>query len=58
MIKKAYKKPDMEVFEADMEQQILAGSLTGIQSKGLDNEESFDYGDGDKKSGDAWNDAW
>ena len=59
MIKKTYEKPEMKVFEADMEQQILAGSVTGIQTTGLDEGEDLKFGnDDDNKSGSVWDDAW
>ena len=58
MIKKTYEKPEMQMLEADMEQQILAGSLTSIWTTGLDDEEEFEYGNDDNKSGSLWDDAW
>ena len=58
MIKKTYEKPEMQVLEADMEQQILAGSLTSVGTTGLDGEEKFKYGNDDNKSGSLWDDAW
>ena len=51
MTKKEYLKPVMEVIEADIEQQILAGS---VQTTGLGDELSQDEND---PNGDAWNDA-
>ena len=36
MTKKEYQKPVMEVIEADIEQQILAGSVTSVTTTGLD----------------------
>ena len=36
MTKKHYQKPAIEVMEADMEQQILAGSVTSVTTTGLD----------------------
>ena len=39
MTKKEYMKPAMEVLEADMEQQVLAGSVTEIITDGLDDED-------------------
>ena len=36
MTKKEYQKPSMEVIEADMELQLLVGSLTGVTTSGLD----------------------
>lgn len=35
MTKKEYQKPSMEVIEADMELQLLVGSLTDITTSGL-----------------------
>ena len=59
MIKKAYEKPTMQVFEADMEQQILAGSLTSVSTSGLDEEEELELpGEGLPKTGSVWDDAW
>ena len=59
MIKKAYEKPAMQVFEADMEQQILAGSLTSVWTSGLDEEEELILpGEGFPTTGSVWDDAW
>ena len=55
MTKKEYQKPMMEVFEANVEQQILASSITSVTSTGLD--EELDY-DSDNNSGNVWGDAW
>lgn len=59
MIKKAYEKPAMKAVKIE-HTQMLCASLTGVQSKGLgnDDDESFGYGDGDKKSGNAWEQGW
>ena len=57
MIKKEYMKPTIEVTEADVEQQILAGSLRSVKSSGLDNEDDLQYDDFDGSGGDqgfAW----
>ena len=35
MTKKEYQKPSMEVIEADMELQLLVGSLTDVTTSGL-----------------------
>ena len=55
MTKKEYQKPVMEVIEADIEQQILAGSVTNLTTSGLDELdliiEEMD------KTGDSWTDA-
>lgn len=59
MIKKDYMKPTMKVFEADMKQQILAGSVTSVTTIGLDVEEELILpGEGLPKSGSIWDDAW
>ena len=52
MIKKRYMKPSMEVIEADVEQQILAGS---VQTTGLGDDNLTQ--DDENPSGDSWNDA-
>ena len=53
--KQEYLKPAMEVIEADIEQQILAGSVTSLTTSGLDELdliiEEMD------KTGDSWTDA-
>jgi hypothetical protein len=51
-------KPTMTVVEVGMRQQILAGSVTGIQTTGLGDGEELKYGNDDNKSGSAWDDAW
>ena len=53
MTKKAYMKPAMEVLETDVEQQILAGSVTSVTSTGLDDD---NIGKGETP-GDSWGDA-
>lgn len=59
MIKKEYQMPTMEVIEADMEEQILAGSVTSITSTGLDAEEGLVLpGEGLPTTGSVWDDAW
>jgi len=59
MIKKTYEKPEIEVLEADMEQQILAGSLRSVSTSGLDEEEELELpGEGLPKTGSVWDDAW
>jgi len=57
MIKKAYLKPVMMV-EKVQHSQIICTSVTDIKASGLDDEESLDYGDEDKKSGSVWEEAW
>ena len=49
----------MQVIKTDMEQQILAGSITGVTSTGLDAEEELVLpGEGLPKTGSVWDDAW
>jgi len=36
--KQEYQKPVMKVIEADIEQQILAGSVTSVTTTGLDDD--------------------
>ena len=57
MTKKEYQKPVMEVIEADIEQQILAGSVTSVTTDGLD--EYLTLPDNEEpKSGSVWEEAW
>ena len=61
MTKKEYQKPVMEVIEADIEQQILAGSVTSLTTSGLDDGLSDDLilpDDEETKSGSVWEEAW
>ena len=51
-------KPTMTVVEVGMKQQLLAGSVTGIQTTGLGDGEELKYGNDDGKSGSIWDDAW
>lgn len=53
MIKKEYMKPAMTVYEADIEEQILAGSVTSVTTTGLDEDIEFD-----DTSEDPWESAW
>ena len=57
MTKKEYQKPVMEVIEADIEQQILAGSVTSLTTSGLDDDLIFPD-DEEPKSGSVWEEAW
>ena len=53
MKKKEYMQPEMQVIEIDFEQQILAGSVTGVTTTGLDDDElTLPNTDGD-----LWGDA-
>ena len=59
MIKREYEKPMMQVIKTDVRQQILAGSITGVTTSGLDVEEELVLpGEGLPKSGSVWDDAW
>ena len=59
MIKKEYLKPAMEVFEIDMNVQILAGSVASVTTTGLDVEDELVLpGSGLPTTGDVWDDAW
>jgi len=51
-------KPTMTVVEVGIRQQILAGSVTGIQTTGLDEGEELKYGNDGGKSGSMWDNAW
>ena len=57
MTKKEYMKPVTKVEVADIEQQILAGSVTSVTTTGLDEDLTLPddevlYG------GSVWDDAW
>ena len=56
--KQEYQKPAMEVIEADIEQQILAGSVTSVTTTGLDDDDLSLPDDEEPKSGSVWEDAW
>lgn len=55
--KQEYQKPVMEVIEADIEQQILAGSVTNLTTSGLDDDLILPE-DEEPKSGSVWEEAW
>ncbi len=55
--KQEYQKPVMEVIEADIEQQILAGSVTNLTTSGLDDDLVLPDGE-EPKSGSVWEEAW
>jgi hypothetical protein len=57
MTKKHYQKPAIEVMEADMEQQILAGSVKSLTTSGLDDDLILPD-DEEPKSGSVWEEAW
>ena len=55
--KKIYKRPAIEPFEVETEEQLLA--LSSVKTTGLDKEESLDYGDtGGNKEKSIWDEAW
>ena len=57
--KQEYQKPVMEVIEADIEQQILAGSVTSLTTSGLDDDDDLTLPDDEEpKSGNVWEEAW
>lgn len=53
MNKKTYKTPTLIVFETLMDQSILTGSVTTVQTNGLDGEENLERG----TEGDPWENA-
>ena len=57
MTKKHFQKPAKEVIEADIEQQILAGSVTSLTTSGLDDDLTLPDNE-EPKSGDVWEEAW
>ena len=58
MTKKEYQKPVMEVIEADIEQQILAGSVTSLTTSVLDDDNLALPDNEEPKSGSVWEEAW
>ena len=57
MTKKTYLRPTVNVVELKSAQLVCA-SLNSVASTGLDDNESLDYGDGNKKTGNVFEDAW
>ena len=57
MTKKTYLRPTTNVVEVKIVQLVCA-SLNSVTSSGLDTNESLDYGDGDTKEEDVWENAW
>ena len=55
--KQEYQKPVMKVIEADIEQQILTGSVTSLTTSGLDDDLTLPD-DEEPKSGSVWEEAW
>ena len=55
--KQEYQKPVIKVIEADIEQQILAGSVTSLTTSGLDDEDDLILPE-DEEDGNVWEEAW
>lgn len=53
MIKKDYKKPTMKTVTLQHQSHLLAGSITGVKTTGLDDDD-FDYDAGGGDQGSAW----
>lgn len=56
MTRKEYLKPEMEVLETALEQQMLVESLTEVVTTGLDDEEQITL-PSDGLPGNPWNSA-
>jgi len=56
--KQEYQKPAIEILEADVEQQILAASVTSVMTTGLNDEDLTLPDKEEPKSGSIWDDAW
>ena len=50
---KAYQKPAIEVCGSELEEQLLATSIQGVQSSGLD-DDGFEYDSEGGDQGYAW----
>ena len=57
MTKKTYLRPTTNVVEVKIVQLVCA-SLNSVTSTGLDDNESLNYGDGNTKEKDLWDEAW
>lgn len=57
MIKKPYLRPTTNLVEVKIVQMVCA-SLSGVNSTGLDDNETLYYGDGDNTEKDPWESAW
>ena len=57
MIKKPYLRPTTKVVKVKIVQLVCA-SLSGVNSTGLDDNETLNYGDGETTKKDAWGSAW
>ena len=59
MTKKTYLRPTTNVVEVKSAQLVCASApLSGVNSTGLDENETLDYGNGDTKKMDVWESAW
>ena len=59
MAKKEYQKPTINVVMTQHSQMLCQSTLRSIQSKGLDEDETLEYGDQEgNKSYNAWDNAW
>ncbi len=59
MIKKEYQKPTVNVEMIQYSQMLCFSTLESIESTGLDEDETLDYGDqGGIKSYNVWDNAW
>lgn len=54
--KQEYTKPAMEIYEASIEEQILAGSLTNYSIDGLEEEVAGLIDD--QEAAELWDNAW
>ena len=57
MIKKPYLRPTTNVVEVKIAPLVCA-SLRGVNSKGLDENESLRYGDDETTEKNAWDYSW
>ena len=57
MIKKPYLRPTTNVVEVKSARLVCA-SLSGVNSTGLDDDETLDYGDDETTEQNAWGNAW
>ena len=57
MIKKPYLRPTTNLVEVKIVQLVCA-SLNGVNSTGLDENETLYYGDGNTTKKNIWDEAW
>lgn len=55
MIRKKYLRPLAEVCQADVDEQLLAGSVGNVTASGLDDDEALQKSDNPE---DMWDSAW